>query len=151
MPHPGLLHPEPLPLRQATADQYLCRRHTDTVLSQSLWGLWILVHTRFVWALWESLEGNGFESKCDFASPTILLALLLCPWTWGISSKSPQDHAAATPAPATLLGLVCLWTWGICPNLISANGGRWRLGGWRRKKKILLASYCAFLVPAICV
>ena len=42
------LHPEPLPLRQATADPYLCRRHSNTVLAQSLWGLWVLVHTRFV-------------------------------------------------------------------------------------------------------
>ena len=27
----------------------------------------------------------GFDSKCDFAPPTILLGLLLCPVTWGIS------------------------------------------------------------------
>ena len=27
---------------------YLCRRHSNTVLAQSLWGLWVLVHTRFV-------------------------------------------------------------------------------------------------------
>ena len=27
----------------------------------------------------------GFDSKCDFAPPTILLGLLLCPFTWGIS------------------------------------------------------------------
>ena len=25
-----------------------CRRHSNTVLSQSLWDLWVLVHTRFV-------------------------------------------------------------------------------------------------------
>ena len=48
MPYPGLLHPEPLPLWQATADSYLHRRHSNTVLAQSLWGLWVLVHTRFV-------------------------------------------------------------------------------------------------------
>ena len=42
------LHPEPLPLRQATADPYLCRRHSNTVLAQSLWGLWVLVCTSFV-------------------------------------------------------------------------------------------------------
>ena len=30
MPHPGLLHPEPLPLWQASADLYLCRRHSNT-------------------------------------------------------------------------------------------------------------------------
>ena len=48
MPYPGLLHPEPLPLQQSTDDLYLCRRHSNTVLSQSLWGLWILLRTRFV-------------------------------------------------------------------------------------------------------
>ena len=37
MPYPGLLHLEPLPLQQATADPYLHRRHSDTVLAQSLW------------------------------------------------------------------------------------------------------------------
>ena len=35
MPYPGLLHPEPL--QQATADPYLHRRHSDTLLAQSLW------------------------------------------------------------------------------------------------------------------
>ena len=29
------------------SDLYVCRRHLNTVLSQSLWGLWVLVHTRF--------------------------------------------------------------------------------------------------------
>ena len=38
----------------------------------------------FVWALWTSLAIMGFDSKHDFALPTILLGLLLCPWTWGI-------------------------------------------------------------------
>ena len=37
MQYPGLLHPEPLPLWQAIADSYLHRRHSDTVLAQSLW------------------------------------------------------------------------------------------------------------------
>ena len=43
-----VLQPEPLPLQQATADLYLRRRHSSTVLSQSLWDLWVLVCTRFV-------------------------------------------------------------------------------------------------------
>ena len=30
MPHPGLLHSEPQPLQQATADLYLHRRHSNT-------------------------------------------------------------------------------------------------------------------------
>ena len=34
-------------LTQATADQYLHRRYSNTVLAQSLWGFCILVHTRF--------------------------------------------------------------------------------------------------------
>ena len=50
----------------------------------------------------------GFDSKHDFAPPTILMGLLLCPSTWGISSKSLQHCAAAIPAPAVLLGLLCL-------------------------------------------
>ena len=48
IPYPGLLHAEPLPLQQSTADLYLCRGHSNPVLAQSLWGLWVLVHTRFV-------------------------------------------------------------------------------------------------------
>ena len=49
MPYPGLLHAaEPLPLQQSTADLYLCRRHSNTILAQSPWGLWVLVSTRFV-------------------------------------------------------------------------------------------------------
>ena len=46
MPYPGLLHPEPLHLQQSTADP--CRRHSNTVLAQSLWCLWVLVCTKFV-------------------------------------------------------------------------------------------------------
>ena len=46
--NPSLLHPEPLPLWQSTADPYLHRRRSNAVLSQSLWGPWVLVHTRFV-------------------------------------------------------------------------------------------------------
>ena len=102
---PSLLHQEPLSLRQTTADLYLCRRHSNTVLAPSLWGLWVLVGTRFVWALWVSLGGMGFDSKCDFAPPTVLLGLLLCPWSWGISSRSLQCQATITPAPTILLGL----------------------------------------------
>ena len=49
----GLCHTQvcctqsPCPLRQATAHLYLCRRHSNTVLAQSLWGLWDLVYTGF--------------------------------------------------------------------------------------------------------
>ena len=69
MPHPGLLHAEPLFLRQSTAEPYLLRRYPNTVLSQALWGLWVLVHT-------VSVVGMGFDSKCD---------LSLLPSCWGFS------------------------------------------------------------------
>ena len=42
-PYPSLLYPEPLSLQQSTTDLYLCRRHSNTVLSQSLWGPQVLV------------------------------------------------------------------------------------------------------------
>ena len=76
MPYPGLLYPKPLPLQQPTADPLLHRRYSNTVLSQSLWGLWVLVRTKFVWALRVSLEGMGLDSKHNFTPPTILLGCL---------------------------------------------------------------------------
>ena len=58
--------PRAQPWQQSTADLYLLRRHANTVLSQSLWGLCVLVHTRYVWAIWASLADTGFDSKCEF-------------------------------------------------------------------------------------
>ena len=103
----------PVPLRQSTADLYLHRRHSNTVLSQSLWDSWVLVHTRFIWALWASLTEMGFDSKREFAPPSILQGLLLCPWAWGISSQPFQHHAATTQAPTVLLVFFWPWTWSI--------------------------------------
>ena len=76
MPYPGLLHTELLPPQQSTADPYLHRRQSNTVLSQSLWGFCVLVCTRLFWAFWALLAGMAFDSKCSFAPPTILLGLL---------------------------------------------------------------------------
>ena len=81
----GLLQPEPLSPQQATADPCLCRRHSKAGLAQALWGPWVLVHTRFcLSSLSISVVGMGFDSKHNFAPPTILLGLCLCPLTWGI-------------------------------------------------------------------
>ena len=57
--------------QQSTADPDLHRRPSNTVLSQFLWGLWVLVCIRFIWALWTSLMGMGFYSKREFTPPTI--------------------------------------------------------------------------------
>ena len=41
-------NPCPCRVEQSTADPYLHRRWSNAVLSQSLWGLWVVVCTRFV-------------------------------------------------------------------------------------------------------
>ena len=64
---------------QSSADLYLHRRCSNTVLCQSLLGPSVLVLTGFVWALWASLVGMGFDSKQNFSNCTIFLGLLLCP------------------------------------------------------------------------
>ena len=98
MPHAGLLQhvwswstagssAELLSLWQATADLCLRRRHlnTQTQVWLSLFGASESWCTQgFVGALCTSLVGMGFDSKHDFTTPTILLGLLLCCWTWGI-------------------------------------------------------------------
>ena len=38
----------------------------------------------FVSVLWTFLADNEFDSKHNFALPTVLLGLLLCPWLWFI-------------------------------------------------------------------
>ena len=89
----------PCPCGSPLLTPYLHRRGSNKVLSQSLWGLWVLVCTRFVWALWVSLVGKRFNSKHCFTSLAVLLGLLLCPWTWGIFfwwiQHSPVDCCSA--------------------------------------------------------
>ena len=52
--HEGLCHTQvyctqsPCPCSSPLLTHNLLMRHSNTVLSQSLWGLWVLVHTRFV-------------------------------------------------------------------------------------------------------
>ena len=67
----------PLLTRNSTGDL-----NTGLVQSCGVSGSWC--SPGFVWAFWVSLVGMGFDSKCDFSPSTILLGLLLCPWTWGI-------------------------------------------------------------------
>ena len=89
-PAPEAIHCSPVPLQEML-------KHSSVSVSVDLW---VLVCTKFVWALWTSLVGIRFDSKHDFAPPTVFLGLLLCPYTWVISSKSLQHHAASIPAPA---------------------------------------------------
>ena len=48
-PDPAAVHCWPIPLQETL------KHSSGSVLS----GLWVLVHTRFVWALWASLAGMG--------------------------------------------------------------------------------------------
>ena len=67
MPHPGLLHPEPLPLRQATANLYHHWRHSNTQRQVCLRLCGVSWSAQgFVWALWASLMGIrfGYDGEC---------------------------------------------------------------------------------------
>ena len=73
------------PAGQAGHDWPVPSQDTLTHSSGSvMWSVWVLVHTGLVGALWVSLAWKGFDSKCDFTPPIVLLGLLLCPWMWGI-------------------------------------------------------------------
>ena len=101
MPYPGLLHPEPLPLRQATANPYHHRRHSN--IQRQDWfslcgvsGSWctqgLFEPSKHLWQVWDLI-------------PNIILPLL--PSCWGFSfalgcGVSPQIHSSATQPP--LLG-----------------------------------------------
>ena len=94
MSYPVLL----LPLQQATADLYLCRRHSSTLQAPCLWNLWVLVHTRFepsehLWGVWGLILN-------------VILPLLPSCWGfsfavgWGVSfldgiQHSPVDGCSA--------------------------------------------------------
>ena len=72
--------------------------NTQTQFCLSLYGVsgsWCALG--LFWALWVSLASIGFDSKCDFARPTVLL-WFLCPWMWGISSQLLQHRATSAPA-----------------------------------------------------
>ena len=103
MPYPGLLHLELLPLQQSTADPNPAG-YTQTHSCQSLLGLWVLLHPRFVWALWASLVGMEFDSKRDFAPPTVFLGFsfaLGC-------GVSPQSHSSGTHPDR--VSQICKWS-----------------------------------------
>ena len=77
-PHfPARLQPESLSLWQVTADLCLHRGHSKSGLVQSLWGLWVLVHTRFCLSSLSISGGYGVLIINE-----ILPLLLSC---WGFS------------------------------------------------------------------
>ena len=103
MPYPGLVHPEPLPLQQATADPHLHKRCSNIALAQSLWvsGSWCTQ------GLFESSE-HLWQVRgliLNMTSP-------LLPSCWGFSFAlgheiSPQSHSSA--AQPLLQHLLSCW------------------------------------------
>ena len=69
IPYPGLLNPEPLPLRQSTANPYILRRCSNTVLFQSLGP----GAQKVCLSPLSVFGGNEFDSKHNFTPPTVLL------------------------------------------------------------------------------
>ena len=76
-PAPASVHCWPVRLQETL-------KHSS--LSVSVGSLSPGAHKVCLSPLWVSLAGMVFDSKCDFAPPTILLELLLFPWMWSISS-----------------------------------------------------------------
>ena len=92
MPHPGLLHPEPLALQQATADWHLCRRHSNT--------------QRQVWPNLCRVSWCAQGSICalpESASPVLCKFWQLYGGSMATSSKRtfaiPRSAAPRAPAP----------------------------------------------------
>ena len=63
----------------STGDTQTLKGRSGSVCAVS----WVLIQKR-IWTLQASLVGMGFDPKCNFAPPTILLGLLLLPWRWVI-------------------------------------------------------------------
>ena len=132
LPVPAAVYCWPIPPQETLKHRSTLKfkkTQTQNTQTQALWGLWVLVQTRFVWVLWASLACMGFHSKCDFTPRTIFLGFLLCPWKWGISSKSLQHHADAAPVPAGDVLIVFFflfffspWCNGTLENLKKASG-----------------------------
>ena len=64
MPYPGLLHPEPLPLWQATADPYLHRRQSKTQRQVYLW-VFCLASLIYI-SVFMPVQHSFFESRSSW-------------------------------------------------------------------------------------
>ena len=73
-------------------------------------------HSEHLWQVW-GLILNWFSP------PAVFLGLFLCPWTWGLSSKLLQHHAAATKMNTLLLVLLCPWRWDNSSKLLQHHAG----------------------------
>ena len=110
--------PRALSLWQSTVDPYLHRRCSNTVLSQSLWGPWVLVYTgsfeptECLWREWglilntnlpllPSCWGFSFALGCGVCSHSC------SPSYWGFSDlgRAVSPHSCSSKAQSPLLSL----------------------------------------------
>ena len=98
MPYSSLLHPEPHPCGSPLLT-HTATGNAQTQFCLSLCGVPVSWCAHIFLSSLTSLAGMGFDSKGEFAPPTILLGLLLCPWMWGIFSQPVKQSTAATPNP----------------------------------------------------
>ena len=117
MPYPGLVHPEPLPLQQATADPHLHKRCSNIALAQSLWvsGSWCTQ------GLFESSE-HLWQVRgliLNMTSP-------LLPSCWGFSFALGRgvsffggiQHSPVDGCSATCCNLECSQEMRTCPSTL---------------------------------
>ena len=111
MPYPDLLHPEPLPLRQAIADPYVCRRHSNTSwlglcgVSGSWWAQGLFESSEHLWPV------RGLKFLHTISPPYHLarvshfpldIAYLFC--VWGIQHFQVNGCSAANCSFGVLAG-----------------------------------------------
>ena len=95
MAYPSLLHPEPLFLWQTTTNPHLHRRCSNIVLSQSLWGPLVLLHTRVEAASSDCIVLEWREAKRKYPTSKVrsngcTLLDWLCGDTPHLKSEKPQ-------------------------------------------------------------
>ena len=119
----------PVPLWQSTADLYLHRRRSNTALSQSLWGAWVLVHTSLfepsehVWLKWGLILnvnlpllpffrgfsfalGHGVSPHSHFSTTQLPLKHLLSCWCFSDIGRGVSPHGRSSEAQPPLLTLM---------------------------------------------
>ena len=123
MPHPGLLHPEPLPCSRplltctSTADTQtqFCLRLCGVSGSWCTRGLF--ESSEPFWWVWGLILNENLPLLClAGAFPLFLDVGYLLRTTPVLQS----NQAARAPVPTILLGFFCLWTRGISSQLLSA-------------------------------
>ena len=134
MPYPGLLHPEPLPLWQATANPYLCSRHSNTQRqAQSLWGLLVCTEVLFepsehIWCVWGLILNVISPLLPSCWGFSFALGCGISPHSCSSNTQLPlQDLLEPTP-PKDVLFIIGVWNTKVGSQEIPEVTGKFGLG-----------------------